>query len=351
MARKWQAGSAFLCVVLCVVVGVGLVVGNPTAAWADVAEAEALIRQGVELRQQGKDERALPLFLKAFEMSPTPRSAGQLGLAEMAVGYWLNAEQHLAIALESPSHPWVAKNKTNLDQSLAQVRGNIGELTIDGAPVGAEVTVDRRPAGTLPLTAPIRVIKGKVDVELNAPGYATARRSVTVTGPQRLTINLDKAAVAPSAVATTTPPPAVPPIDSSPAASTAVVASAPAPTGEGSGSLRRQLGWGAAIAAGAGLVASAVVTVVWQKRRLDFNGRNDCFEDALPERGGHGCSDLYDGSQSARNLAVIGYAVTGALGIGAAVLLLTGNAAEPSSAHVTCAPGWGPSLIGCRLTF
>ena len=49
----------------------------------DAAEAEALIRQGLELRQQGRDAPALPLFQKAYDLAATPRTAGQLGCGEM----------------------------------------------------------------------------------------------------------------------------------------------------------------------------------------------------------------------------------------------------------------------------
>ena len=58
-------------------------------------EAESLIRQGVELRSQKKDERALPLFEKAYQISRSPRTAGQLGLVEMALGYFVDAEKYL----------------------------------------------------------------------------------------------------------------------------------------------------------------------------------------------------------------------------------------------------------------
>jgi tetratricopeptide (TPR) repeat protein len=99
------------------VVAIGLVGGRGGMA-ADSAEAEALISQGVELRQQGRDEKALPLFQKAYGLVPSPRTAGQLGFAEMAVGYWLDAKQHLNEALETPDHPWVKKNHDTINQAL-----------------------------------------------------------------------------------------------------------------------------------------------------------------------------------------------------------------------------------------
>src|SRR5215475_9606181 len=145
------AGAAAL------IVGLGLT-ARPARA-GDSAEAEALIRQGVELRAQKKDERALPLFEKAYQISRSPRTAGQLGLVEMALGYFVDAERYLGEAVASPDHPWVAKNLPTLKAQLAAAKAQIGELYIVGEPAGAEVLVNGKPVGKLPLAAPIRLDK------------------------------------------------------------------------------------------------------------------------------------------------------------------------------------------------
>jgi hypothetical protein len=318
--------------------------GGEVAKAADTAEVEALIRQGVDLRQQGRDERALPFFQKAYDLAPTPRTAGQLGLAEMATGYWLDAEQHLAMALESPDHPWVAKNKQALEDALKQVRTNIGDLVIEGGPPGATVTVDKKAVGALPLPGPVRVAKGKVNVEVSAPGYATATSSVHVpgAGQQRLVVTLEKVAAA------TGPGPAPP----TPQANPSPRSEPQPPSGQDDGGkLRRQLGWGAAVGAGVLLAAAVVETVVWQGKRSQFNDpAHGCFEDA-PMRGASGCSTYFDSAHTFETLAIIGYAVGAALGATSAVLLLTGKPMEASGSRVACAPGLGSSLVSCRLVF
>src|SRR6516165_11970694 len=65
------------------------VAGPASVARAQAEEAESLIRQGVELRKEGKDALALPFFEKAYQKSRNPRTAAQLGLGEMALGYWV----------------------------------------------------------------------------------------------------------------------------------------------------------------------------------------------------------------------------------------------------------------------
>src|SRR5262245_47316503 len=166
---------------------IGINVGLPArpARAGDSAEAEALIRQGVELRAQKKDERALPLFEKAYQLSRTPRTAGQLGLVEMALGYFVDAEKYLSEAVAAPDHPWVAKNLATLKAQLATAKSQIGELYIVGDPNGAEVLVNGKAVGRLPLSTPIRLDKGRAEVQVRAPGYVATTDTLTMVGGKR----------------------------------------------------------------------------------------------------------------------------------------------------------------------
>src|SRR5262245_63205618 len=164
---------------------IGLGVTARPARAGDSAEAESLIRQGVELRAQKKDERALPLFEKAYQVSRSPRTAGQLGLVEMALGYFVDADKYLSEALASPDHPWVAKNLATLKAQLATAKSQIGELYIVGDPNGAEVLVNGKAVGRLPLSTPIRLDKGRAEVQVRAPGYVATTDTLTMVGGKR----------------------------------------------------------------------------------------------------------------------------------------------------------------------
>ena len=121
--------------------------GPARVARAQAEQVESLIRQGVELRKQGKDALALPFFENAYQKSRNPRTAAQLGLGEMALGYWVEAQRHLGEAVEATDNPWVKKNARMLSDSLAKVRSMVGELTITGEPAGADVTINGQPMG------------------------------------------------------------------------------------------------------------------------------------------------------------------------------------------------------------
>jgi hypothetical protein len=146
--------------------------------------AEALIQKGIVLRTNGHDFEALPLFQRAYELAPTPRANAQLGLVEQALGRWPDAEDHIGKALDARRDPWVERNRKLLGQSLATIRQHIGFIEISGEPAGAEVTVNGRSAGRLPLLAPVRVGQGYVEVELAATAYLPARRTINVTGAE-----------------------------------------------------------------------------------------------------------------------------------------------------------------------
>src|SRR6185312_3741828 len=72
---------------------VGLALGWAAPARAD--DPDALIDQGLELREHGKDADALALFERAYSASPTPRAKAQIALAEQALGRWAAAEKDL----------------------------------------------------------------------------------------------------------------------------------------------------------------------------------------------------------------------------------------------------------------
>jgi hypothetical protein len=151
---------------------------------ATAEEAETLIQRGLRLRKAGDDAGALPEFQKAHQLAPTPRTAAQLGLVEQALGHWDEAEGHLAVAIRSTSDPWVEKHRDSLQSAMVVVRGHIGSVQITGEPSGAEVYINGRLVGRLPLNQPITVIAGEVDIELRADGYRKKAEKIAVGNNQ-----------------------------------------------------------------------------------------------------------------------------------------------------------------------
>jgi hypothetical protein len=150
---------------------------------AGAADAEVLIRSGLELRKASRDQEALSLFQQAVEAKRTPRGLAQLGLCEQALGLWPAAERHLDEALKGEGDDaWRKKNAITLRESLAFVKGKVGAIEVWGTPEGATVILDDDVAGTLPLRAALRVAEGRRTFRVEAPGYVAETRTIEVRG-------------------------------------------------------------------------------------------------------------------------------------------------------------------------
>jgi hypothetical protein len=141
---------------------------------------DELIKQGVDARRRDDDSAALELFRRAYGVSHSSRAAAQMGLAELALGQWLEAETHLEEATATAKDPWIAKNAGALAESLTRVRQNLGNLDVVGSPAGAQVVVEGKARGSLPLAKPIRVRSGECRFEIRAQGYESLVRSVQI---------------------------------------------------------------------------------------------------------------------------------------------------------------------------
>lgn len=225
------------------------------------ARSEALINKALALREAGNDEEALTLLKQAYELSPNPRAAAQLGTCEQALGRWTDAEEHLIEATAARgSHAWVNRNYEPLRQALEDVKAHIARIELVGSPPGAMVTVNGVTAGRLPLARPLRVNQGKVYLQLSADGYRSRADSLVVAGGQfqRVSLELEResapvhlAARPPRAAASEGPPAAL------------VMAPAPPPpadeAGEEGGVLTRWWFWTGVGAVVVGAVATGLL--------------------------------------------------------------------------------------------
>lgn len=335
--RLWWRGALIAAAV------VSLAGGRARAG--EASRVEALIHDGVQLRQDGHDARALPLFQQAFELERGPRTVGQLGLCELALGYWLDAEAHLGEALASASHPWIEKNRATLEGAREKARENLGEVALAGGPAGGAVVVDRKEVGRLPLKAPLRLNKGPHDLEVRVGPGDPWRQAVMVEGRDKQTF----AVVVPVAAAAA-------PVAPAPEATVAKQE-------EPSGSARRPLAWASAAVAAAGLGVGVYETVEWIRAKHDFEHNTgpipgtgvmglNCGSDLAPTYGGDGCKGLHDRLAKARLISIVSYGATTLFAAGSAYLFATSSAPlTKTDTALSCAPDLLASGLSCSVTF
>jgi len=151
---------------------------------------ESLIEQGIEMRRKGQDVKAHGYFKRAYDLSPTPRAASQLGLVEQAIGHFGDAEAHLSEALATDD-AWVEEHRSVLEISRQTVRSRLGKLVVRGLPPGATVARGNRPSVAVPPEGIVWLNPGTTVAVFAAPDHASVTRTVTLAAGVTMETSID----------------------------------------------------------------------------------------------------------------------------------------------------------------
>src|SRR3954447_12229468 len=166
-----------------------LVVHLDPALARDDDDPDALIMRGLDLRRAGRSADALALFRRAYEVAPSPRTLGQMGLVESSLRLWADAEAHLVAALATPDDGWVHRNRLFLEQARERTKEHMGELLITGPP-GTRVSLGGRRIGSLPLAAPVRLVEGNTAINAASDGYRPFSLELSIKGGARAAVSI-----------------------------------------------------------------------------------------------------------------------------------------------------------------
>jgi hypothetical protein len=155
--------------------------GTALAQDDPLAQEEALVREGVELRRQGRDEDAVAVLRRAYALRGSPRATGQLALAEQSLGHWVRAESLLRNALRAADDVWVSRNREVLTGALAVAEQHLATVEVLGGVDGAELRVDDERVGSLPGDRTLRVAAGSARVSCVAPDGVVTTRVLELT--------------------------------------------------------------------------------------------------------------------------------------------------------------------------
>ena len=330
----------------------------------DDAEADAAIKRGVELRRNVKDQEALEEFRKAYALVKSARALAQIGLAEQALGRWVDAENDVGEAMASKTDPWIRKNLSTLNGAADVIRKHLGSLDVIG-PAGAELLIDGRVAGTLPLAKPARVPIGSLTIEVKKDGFFPSTRPVSIAAGEltRESVDLNPQPVAP---VVRTPPVTTPaegggtagPLSGIPG-HTEPVTARPGDEPERSSGVSRTLAW---VAAGGALLGAGVgaAELMIRSSKLDDGGKMKCHimsdGTVMPPMGTDPapCLDLANSADRAKVGAIIAFSAAGALAITSAILFATSSSSSSSShsgSTLVCAPSLFTASATCQLRF
>jgi tetratricopeptide (TPR) repeat protein len=183
--------------------------------------AAALVDEGMALQAAGSLQAALDKYKEAQTIHPTPRAQAQMGLTAESMGDLGAAERDIAQALSMRKDPWVKENRRKLQTALNRLKRQLATLDITGKPQGAEVFVNERSQGKLPLVAAVRVGGGTITVRAKKDGYRDFEQVLDLPPRAKRIIKIDMEE-APVPIAAPVPVPA--PVPAEPPAQAAVPA-------------------------------------------------------------------------------------------------------------------------------
>lgn len=317
---------------------------------AQVDAVEQHVRRGVDLRRAGRDDEARSEFEAAYAQRPEARIAAQLGLACQAAGDWVRADALLREALTATEDRWIARNRAALEGARSVGDRHLATVHLVGSVPGARLRVNGADAGTLPLTAPLRVLAGSVSLEVSAEGFeALTLRFVTAAGEtlrERAELRPlpppPPTPVAAPIPTTVTPTPVAAP---TPTTVTPTIVAAPTPTTitPPSPTPWRPLALGAF--SGAALLAATGVTTLLLRDGVAADYNQQC--DAGDARGP--CGDLRDRAVALGAAGWVTLPLGAALAAVGVVLITRGAAPTRVATRASC--GLGPASAHCAFSF
>jgi hypothetical protein len=149
----------------------------PGETSAMTEKARELYNQGLTALNKGHVAEAHASFLAAWSLKKHSQIAGNLGAAEMQLGRYREAAEHLSYYLrEAPKTK--EKERQSALSLLTEARKHVGSIRITVEPAGADVFVDGAPVGKAPLEHEVFVDPGKRTVEARLDGYTSAKEVI-----------------------------------------------------------------------------------------------------------------------------------------------------------------------------
>jgi hypothetical protein len=156
------------------------------------AEAKAHFLRGVDHTDRGEWEAALAEFLKSREILPNAKNTYNAAVCLRHVNRFDEAlDMYEALLRDYPN----ADDRKVAEKELAELKTSIGAIAIEGGAPGAQLTIDGRDRGKLPLTAPIRVSAGTHSIRVLHDKFLPFEKRIDLVGMQTETVNVRLTAV------------------------------------------------------------------------------------------------------------------------------------------------------------
>lgn len=323
-----------------------LTLSSPSAAQTVCAphatDDEERLAQAANLA--GRHEEALAAFQRAHARCGGARALARSALTEATLGRWLDAHEHLRLALDADD-PWIQQNRAPLLVEMGRIQQEVGSVLIAGVGPPGRVLLDGREVAAWPMETPVRARAGNAVISVVADGYRTFERTLRV--PPGALVR-EEVTLVPTAAPVLPVTPAPPATQAAPAPQVTVTPPPPRENRAAERPAGRVVAWSAAGLAVAGLTTAIVASVLWK----------GAYDDTLGPRCNAGSADRAwcDGRADTADGAVPwiygGFALGGAMAVTAVLsFVLTSPPAPRSAVGWRCGVGPGTIGLACASLF
>ncbi|WP_438033318.1 PEGA domain-containing protein [Sorangium sp. So ce204] len=145
-------------------------------------QARKLFREGVDAFAQARWAEARAAFLAALALNPHYTNRGNLGAAELKLGRYRDAAEHLARYVREMAEDTTstAEERARGEAAYAEARAKVSTLVVRSNVDGARVFVDGTLQGVTPLPDPLFVEPGAHTISVEHEDYETKKTTVQV---------------------------------------------------------------------------------------------------------------------------------------------------------------------------
>ncbi|MDI3289174.1 PEGA domain-containing protein [Polyangium sp. 15x6] len=162
------------------------------AAPADDPQARAAERKkaGDQAMELLRYEDALAAYGEAYAITKNPALLYNMGRALEALNRFPEALDKLT-AFDAAAPPDLKARVPRLPTLIAELRQRVATLDIVTNVEGARIVVRNVVVGKSPLAAPLKLVAGPAEIEVDAEGYFGAKKTVTLEGGAAETVRFD----------------------------------------------------------------------------------------------------------------------------------------------------------------
>jgi hypothetical protein len=289
-----------------------------SAARSSDGEAARRFQRGVSLYREGSFDAALAEFSRAYEIKPDYRVLYNIAEVQSELGDYVAAVASFRKYLREGASGVPKQRRSEVEDEIDRLNGRVAKLEIEGNVDDAELLVDGKTVGKLPLEK-IAVNAGVRHIVVKKTGFRTTEKELTLTGGETSKLQLSlEPEIAPAA----TPAPS-----RQQAASEAPMKveshEMPPPSRPNPGL------WISLIATGVAAGATVTAGLITKSAKDDYNDKLQRFPGSV--------SDINDARDATKRDALI-TDICGAVtivGIGATIYFaVTGGKRRPVESHV-----------------